>query len=150
MGVSMRGIRTPALSCGIIFCLFVMIGGCGGPDLGRPATVTGKVTVDGQPLVNATVTFHCTGGLPAEFRTARGTTDSSGAYKIAKVYPGTYTVSAVEAASGAAAADPGMQNASAEDTLRPVAGGELRVDVKSETVTFDVPLTRPKGKKRVR
>jgi len=149
-GASMRGDWRPAFAHGVIFSLFALIGGCGGSDLGRPATVTGKVTVDTQPLGNASVTFHCTGGLPAEYRTVRGTTDCSGVYKIAKVYPGTYTVSVAEAASGAAAADPGMQSAVADDARRPAAGGEFRVDVKAESVTFDVSLTRPKGKKRAR
>jgi len=51
--------------------------GCGGPahpDVGR---VTGVVTLDGQPLANATVMFQ-----PTEGRASIATTDSAGKYSL--------------------------------------------------------------------
>lgn len=145
--------RTPTLWWITISSLLVLALGCG-PDLGRPATVTGKVTVDGQPLDGSTVAFHCTGGLPAECRTVRAVTDSTGAYTITKVYPGSYSVTVIETATvsggGALPQDPGMQKAFAEAGLRPTGGHELQVDVNAETVTFDIQLTRSKSKGRSR
>lgn len=56
-------------------CLAIV--GCGdsGPELGR---VTGTVTMDGQPLANALVTFVPEAGG----RSSTGTTDSSGNYTL--------------------------------------------------------------------
>lgn len=59
-----------------LLCSFVLIGavvGCGGPS--NLGTVTGKVTLDGQPLPDALVTFTPTAaGSPSAGRTdARGT-----------------------------------------------------------------------------
>ncbi len=54
-------------------CLILL--GCGGEDLG---SVTGKVTMDGQPLPNAIVTFVPEGGG----RTGIGKTDANGEYTL--------------------------------------------------------------------
>lgn len=54
-------------------CLILI--GCGGEDVG---SVTGKVTMDGQPLPNAIVTFVPEGGG----RTGTGKTDANGEYKL--------------------------------------------------------------------
>lgn len=54
-------------------CLMLL--GCGGEDLG---SVTGKVTMDGQPLPNAIVTFVPEGGG----RTGIGKTDANGEYTL--------------------------------------------------------------------
>ncbi len=60
----------------ILTCLLVC--GCGGkvdaPPLG---TVTGKVTLDGQPVTNATVSFESANG-----QIAFGNTDQSGNYEL--------------------------------------------------------------------
>ncbi|MDG1897315.1 MAG: carboxypeptidase-like regulatory domain-containing protein [Fuerstiella sp.] len=49
-------------------CMLLAVAGCGagGPDI---ATVTGKVTMDGQPLANAAVVFVPENGRPAGART---------------------------------------------------------------------------------
>lgn len=133
--------RNLAMRRGSLFCLaVVLIAGCG-PDLGRPATVTGKVTVDGQPLSGATVMLHCQGERQAEFRTFRATTDSNGQYLIEKVYPGSYEVVVVE--TGAKGVQEGMQSAN-PDRLTPAVGSEMHIEVKSEKVVFDLPLKRQK------
>jgi hypothetical protein len=52
--------------------------GCGGADVPDNLTsVFGVVTLDGQPLAGAAVTF-----VPPDGRPASGTTDSSGAYSL--------------------------------------------------------------------
>jgi hypothetical protein len=61
----------------LLSSFFTCIAGCGpgGPDI---ASVTGKVTLDGQPLVNATVVFMPkSGGRPAAART-----DENGVYNL--------------------------------------------------------------------
>ncbi|MEO2025569.1 MAG: hypothetical protein ABGZ23_06760 [Fuerstiella sp.] len=52
-------------------------GGGGGASIPALGTVTGKVTVGGQPLANAVVTF-----TPASGRPSAGTTGSDGTYKL--------------------------------------------------------------------
>ena len=85
---------------GTAFVTFVVLGlvtvaGCGGnADLG---TVAGVVTLDGQPLANATVEFIPTDD--GEMRSSYdGTTDASGRYELyfsagkAGAAPGAYSV----------------------------------------------------------
>ena len=88
--------------------------GCGGPDYGTPVSVSGKVTLDGEPLGELTVIFHNTSGLPAEFRTQRSTTDGQGVYNLPKVYPGEYRILFEKVA--AAPEDPGMAPAEVSAT----------------------------------
>lgn len=63
---------------GLLCAAFVGAWGCGGqgdrPPLGR---VTGAVTLDGQPLVGAQVTF-----APETGRPSIGRTDSTGRYEL--------------------------------------------------------------------
>lgn len=66
--------------CGgvIYFWLVMSLAACSGggdaPNLGR---VTGKVTLDGTPLSDASVTF-----LPEKVRASSATTDSDGKYEL--------------------------------------------------------------------
>lgn len=81
--------------------------GCGGPA--NVASVTGTVTLDGQPLADATVTFV---PVEASGTLSRGTTDAVGRYQL--VYDssyngaaiGEYTVSISTFSSGLPDADP--------------------------------------------
>ena len=60
-----------------IIAFTILMPGCGpsdGVDLGA---VTGTVTFDGQPLPNASVSFH-----PQSGRGSFGTTDEAGSYKL--------------------------------------------------------------------
>jgi hypothetical protein len=143
----MPAARIAVLWCSVFSCLLTLASGCGGPDLGSPATATGKVAVDGQPLSGATVTFHCVGERAPEFRTFTATTDDGGQYTIDKIYPGTYEVTVFEAAPGTGGeeADAAMATAVAGAGLRPAAGGELQAEVDSDEVTFDIQLTRQRG-----
>ncbi len=81
-------LRMVAVLLGVT-CLVV----CGCGDLSGLGTVTGQVTMDGQPLANVMVTFIPTGGGNA----STGVTDASGNYQL--VHPagrgaelGTHTV----------------------------------------------------------
>jgi len=63
----------------VSFLALIVCTGCGGgnPNLSR---VTGTVTLDGQPLAEAEVTFTPTG---AEGGSATGVTDANGKYELA-------------------------------------------------------------------
>jgi hypothetical protein len=63
------------LACTAVVLLAVTLTtGCGGEQFGD---VTGRVTLDGEPLVGATVEFQPEGGSPAY-----GVTDEQGRYKL--------------------------------------------------------------------
>lgn len=55
----------------------IVLSGCSGPQGPQVAPVSGKVTLDGQPLNGALVTFY-----PKDGRPSMGTTDSSGSYAL--------------------------------------------------------------------
>ena len=60
----------------LMACTVLLSGGCsdGGPELG---TVSGKVTLDGQPLADALVTF-----VPEKGRSSSGRTNEEGEYEL--------------------------------------------------------------------
>ncbi|MDX1945910.1 MAG: carboxypeptidase-like regulatory domain-containing protein [Pirellulaceae bacterium] len=58
----------------LLFVVLATLAGCGAPDF---AEVTGKVTLDGEPLVFATVEFQPPGGSPAY-----GVTGDDGTYRL--------------------------------------------------------------------
>lgn len=67
--------RTVVLLSALLFCTACLVGcGSSGPQLG---TVTGKVTLDGAPLADATVQFQ-----PAEGKPSYAVTDASGNYEL--------------------------------------------------------------------
>jgi hypothetical protein len=91
-----------------LLCCVATLAGCspGGPALGK---VSGRVTLDGQPVAKAAVTFvPQTGGRPA-----MAVTDDSGQYKLdsstdkAGVPTGTYSVTVIKQESAGATADAG-------------------------------------------
>lgn len=60
----------------------------------RTVRVTGAATLDGKPLANAGVRFHClVGGLHPPHRTLTGTTDGDGKFEFPRVYPQVFQVS---------------------------------------------------------
>ena len=67
-------------SCGLLCGLVVFAAGCGGPNL---ATVSGKITLDGKPLADATVGFYPLGSN-AEVMSS-GRTNASGEYTLKTV-----------------------------------------------------------------
>ena len=55
----------------------VCLAGCGGPEHPEVGRVSGVVTLDGQPLAEATVMFQ-----PTKGRASIATTDSAGKYSL--------------------------------------------------------------------
>ena len=122
--------------------LFFLVG-CGGPDHPEVGRVSGVVTLDGQPLAEATVMFQ-----PTEGRASIATTDSAGKYSM------TYLDGVPGAKLGAhkviiRTEIPG------EDGQPPIAKErlpkkyheqtELTAEVKPGTNTFDFELTSQGG-----
>jgi hypothetical protein len=77
---------------GSLLFLLLAVGGCG-PETSPTAKVHGKVTYQGKPVPNVSVTF-----TPATGRPAFGTTDANGEYKLSTfgeedgAEPGMHTV----------------------------------------------------------
>jgi hypothetical protein len=134
--------RKPAWTL-ILFAVPLTTAACGGcgssdhPDLGR---VRGTVTLDGEPLADATVAFY-----PDEGRASVGTTDSDGEYEL------TYVGDTRGAVLGPHKVRITMlkEDASAEDTVRqatePIparynAQTTLSAEVKEGKNTFDFDL----------
>ena len=139
--------RASAYSSCALICLLALVPACG-PGLGSPSTVTGRVTIDGEALNGAIVTFHCTQERTADLRTFTTTADENGQYTIEKVYPGSYRVGVGEPAP-MQEEDTGVVNSTEGAKLKPANGGELCVEVASDDVVFDVQMTkRPVGRAR--
>ncbi len=67
-----------AFACGLVLCGAFSLSGCGGGgDKPELATVTGVVTLDNEPLTNASVSFESENG-----KVAFGGTDASGKYEL--------------------------------------------------------------------
>ena len=146
-------IRMLAIACCIAAVACV---GCGesGPPLGQ---VSGTVTMDGQPLANALVTFTPEAGG----RGSTGKTDASGKYELAFVDSkgaliGAHKVSVTTIKEAAAAVEMSSdspeyanQGSSADydsaKTEEPIPAKyntktELTFDVKAGSNTYDIPL----------
>ncbi len=123
--------------------LLLLAAGCGGgsgPDLG---SVEGTVTLDGQPLANATVNFE-PAGEGADRSSYDGQTDESGHYVLHATAsrkgaePGDYTVHIT--LPKLAADDPRAKTA-AKIPPKYNTQSELKAAVKDGKNTFDWPLT---------
>ncbi len=121
--------------------LLLFMAGCG-PSLGRPETVTGKITLSGMPVADANVTFYAQDNtLPAAVRTKSGTTDAQGAYSIAEVYPGEHQVRVEKIAYSAD--NPGSAPAEgppADPLARFGGDSPLKAKVSAEETKFDFEL----------
>ena len=120
----------------ILLCL--VLGCSGGPKLGKPVTVQGKVTLNGKPQDKITVGFIALGGIPADHKTKTAETNAEGKYSIDKVYPAEYMVTLQDASS--TKVDPALATAVPTNTS-PLAkyGGDspLRAQVAAGKTTFD-------------
>lgn len=65
--------------CTALICIGIVISmtACGGSDAPTLGQVTGKITFDGAPLPDASVTF-----MPEKVRASSATTDSDGNYEL--------------------------------------------------------------------
>lgn len=119
-------------------CTLFVCSGCGGPDYGSPVSVSGTVSVSDKPLANALVTYNCTEGREAEFKSFVATTGADGKYALDAVYPGPYDILVSEVTPDV---EPGMESAVAGQDLIPE-GGPLKTEVGSAAHTFDIKLKR--------
>ncbi len=120
------------------FLALVFIGGCGGGDL---AQVSGTVTLDGQPLEGAQVSFWPLDAEAGSDRPSAGVTDGSGQYRLMYtaeepgVLPGRHKVE-ISTASG------GEEGPKAERLPpRYNTNTELTAEVTSGRNTLDFELT---------
>ena len=120
--------------------LICLVAGCGS-GLGSKVKASGKVTVDGQPMGNVEVTFHCTEEREAQYRTFKATAGAGGEYTIEEIFPGKYEVTVVEP-QGEIGDDPGMQSAMGANTLQPAEGDSLTATVGESDLAFDIKLKR--------
>lgn len=131
--------RMVTMGVGSLSVLALLVSsGCGGSSYGKPVSVSGVVTVDDKPFANALVTYNCTEGREAEFKSFTATTGADGKYTMEAVFPGPYDVFVSEVVSDV---DPGMASATAGQELKPAAG-ELKTEVGTSAHTFDVKLKR--------
>ena len=77
-------LRSRTGACAIVVIWIAALPGCGGNPANYPDTapVTGIVTLDGQPLEGATVSFR-----PVEGRSSNSKTDAAGKYELRYVGP---------------------------------------------------------------
>ncbi|MCI0360345.1 MAG: carboxypeptidase-like regulatory domain-containing protein [Planctomycetaceae bacterium] len=126
------------------FCIAVALipfAGCGGPD--NVGSVSGTVTLNGQPLPDAIITFSPTaeGGSSGV-----GTTDSAGQYTLSYAagvrgaQEGENMVRITTYREAEPDADPPKPAVPEKVPARYNAKTELKVEVKSGSNTFDFPL----------
>jgi hypothetical protein len=135
----------PKCFCVVVACALLAVSGCsdplGGVELGQ---VSGKVTLDGQPLAEAVVNFTPTDG---KTKGSTGTTDASGNYTLRYITGydgaavGTHTVEIrkVEIIPITGGEEPEYE----ERQVVPAAYNsktELTAEVKPGENTFDFPL----------
>jgi hypothetical protein len=112
--------------------LSLAVAGCGGPQLPNPVKVTGTVKLDGKPLADTTIVFHCVGTeLPGEARTSKAKTGADGTYTLEKCYPASYKVG-FEGAAPMANPDPAKMGA------MPAASPIAKYDLSVSKLTADV------------
>ncbi|MCS7239330.1 MAG: carboxypeptidase-like regulatory domain-containing protein [Thermoguttaceae bacterium] len=75
----MKCVRILVCRCGfaVVSAVLAIIVGCGRSDLPPLGTVSGTVTLNGQPLEGVTVMFQ-----PVQGRPSLGQTDANGAYEL--------------------------------------------------------------------
>lgn len=127
----------PAWMC--CAALFVTLGlsGCGSSEGYSLVPVSGTITLDGQPLADATVSFQPTGGATLGPGSA-AVTDSSGKFEL--------KTSEADSRSGAVVGShqvqiTGIQDTrdASDDTVKPAAKDPVPQRYRDPGLTFDVP-----------
>ena len=128
-----------------------LLPGCAKPAPGGLIAVSGRVTLDGQPLPTGSVSLRAESG-PKSWDQPTGTIASDGRYVIytnghAGAAPGTYRVAlfaseAVKTSTGAA--HPGLPKSLIPARYNDPGRSPLRLDVKSQSPpgAYDLELTR--------
>jgi hypothetical protein len=130
-------IRTLGGLCTLVLCCTL---GCGGST----SSVSGRVTLDGQPLTKGTITFNPTGDAPA----AIGQISSSGSYRLSvgtssSVAPGQYqvTIVATELVEPTPTDPSPLPKMLTPEKYNDPATSDLTADVKRGANRFDFELT---------
>jgi len=124
------------LCCASIF-LTLGLSGCGSSDGYDLVPVSGTVTLDGQPLAGATISFQPAGGT-AIGPSSGAVTDSSGKYEL--------KTSEAESRPGAVVGShqvqvTGLQDTrdASDDTVKPMAKDPVPPRYRDPGLTFEVP-----------
>ncbi|MBI1349115.1 hypothetical protein GC163_22830 [bacterium] len=140
--------------CSLLLTASLMMGvivGCGkSVKLPEPVSVSGKITLGGQPLNGATVAFSAiAGGLPPKYRYQATTTDENGRYALDDVYPSEYQVSVHKDAAPPAgiSGDMVMASASTSELAEYGEDSPLRAMVSDSASAFDFDLKAAKKRK---
>jgi len=134
-----RNLKVSVLSLTIVLTLSLAgCGGASGPDLG---TVSGTVTMDGNPLANAEVIFNPVTESEVRGRGSSARTNANGYYSLEYTYdkkgaiPGEHQVTIFsEQANNESGKDPLLPNIYNKNS-------ELRATVKKGSNTIDFKLT---------
>jgi len=134
------------VNCSILLALsaLVLAIGCSQGDMPDIGYVEGTVTLDGNPVANALVTFQ-----PEHARPSYGRTDDSGHYELSYTDDakgatiGAHTVSISTASGG----DPDQDIPASKETIpaKYNANTELKADVKAGDNEIDFPLESAGG-----
>lgn len=128
--------RWPAVLCSLSMVLACALSGCGGGASYELVPVSGRVTLDGQPLANARVNFQPTRDQTDTGPGSSGVTDAEGKYVLsvagetetAGAVPGKHMVTISANAGGEPASD-----------AAPAADRSLPPQASNGSLTFDVP-----------
>ncbi len=128
---------------GMVSLSVVVLGSCGTPTPTNVGKVSGKVTLEGQPLPDALVTFA---PVKAGGSTALGKTDANGSYRLnygqgvdgAEIGENRVTISTFD--EGAPDVDPPRPKVLEKVPLKYNLRSELVRDVKQDANSFDFEL----------
>ncbi len=126
---------------GILMLVLLVCAGCGGSDLPDLGYVEGTVTLDGNPLPNAIVTFQ-----PERARPSYGRTDENGWYELAYTDEakgatlGTHQVTISTKSDGDPDADPPVPSSPEKVPARYNMKSELTAEVKAGDNECNFPL----------
>ena len=125
--------------CAVMLCVAILgLAGCGGSDGFQLAPVSGTITLDGQPLAGATVSFQPAGGGATVGPGSGAVTDASGKYELktaeAKPRSGAAVGAHVVRITGVQ-----EQRDAGDDTQRPMAKDPVPPKYRDPGLTFEVP-----------
>jgi len=132
--------QTPLASCAAVLLALVVLclSGCGSSDGYTLVPVSGTITLDGQPLAGASVSFQRTGGDTTVGPGSAAVTDASGKYELktaeANSQPGAVVGMHVVRITGVQ-----DQRAADDDTARPMAKDPVPPRYRDPGINFDVP-----------
>jgi len=132
--------RTRLASCAAVLLAVVALclSGCGSSDGYTLVPVSGMITLDGQPLAGATVSFQRSGGEATVGPGSGAVTDASGKYELktaeANSHPGAVVGMHVVRITGVQ-----DQRDASDDTQHPLVKDPVPLRYRDPGLNFDVP-----------